>query len=1045
MLVAHLVFSVLLAFLGGLGATDAVEARVLQCPSIRSPENGRRVGTRTSVGFTVHFSCFSGYTLYGSPKRTCREDGTWNGTDTTCDDERSDCPVLPTPVNGRKSGNSYNRHDVIIFHCNPGYEMLGSRRRKCLRSGEWSGENTQCLGPDDFDSVPDVAANFGMRLDALAHASCSSQVDRNNRDQCRGSRARFLDTNNPNGLDLYFVFDASESVGDHQFNASVDFAKALIGKVGVSTLPGGTRVGAVAFASKTKVLFSTQEVLSVQDALGRLDNVDWSNLSKEINSGTNTREALKFLRENMIVASKQAFPERAAKQAVILITDGVHNMGGDPSAEAQKLRKDEDVEVFCIGVGKNIVKSQLQKIASDPPREHFFVLKDYLTLEWLISNMTSNSIDYSLCGVSGRTTPPVRGKIIGGVTARHGAWPWQAAIFVGDGGRSVRKSNFHCGGVLVAGEWVMSAAHCFPPDRNIEEFRIYLGMLARSDKDLGNEVQDFGIRELHVHPRYDHERLDYDYDFALIRLSRPVTFGPYVRTVCLPGDIKVDEFRREKSGYVTGWGVTSSKSWRPAKHLQQVKLPIRSDAECLREISTSKSEQALSYTDRMFCAGHRTRDSGEPRDACRRDSGGPFVVKHVKKEDRSQRWVLTGLVSWGVSPVCDGRGYGFYTNVTSLMEWARTILPAESISTTSAPVQVEPSTLPTVSTELTTASSASVESSTPKEDVARTTPPVTLQPAEEPRDRKKPSDVTDCGVVPTRLVRTRHSRIRHLHFPVGLVPVGGRDRPQSRIHGGTDSKKGAWPWQTALFLKTEQGNNKYFCGASLLKSGWVVTAAHCITGEVYRHGNVDTDIVVGLGLTERSLPGTSKTAHAQYVPVKKAYIHEDYDRYSDAFDYDIALLELRDAVVLGPWVRPVCLPANVRQGLRMSEVGTTGTVVGWGRLGDGDTPTAQILQQIALPVQSHGTCERAMEAAGRPTAHYTSRMFCAGDLAGGRDACPGDSGGPFMVSRGNDGRTRWYLAGVVSTGTDQGCGRPGQLGLYTMVAKYLDWIHSIIN
>ena len=93
------------------------------------------------------------------------------------------------------------------------------------------------IGPDDFDSVPDVAANFGMRLDALAHASCSSQVDRNNRDQCRGSRARFLDTNNPNGLDLYFVFDASESVGDHQFNASVDFAKALIGKVSFISIP----------------------------------------------------------------------------------------------------------------------------------------------------------------------------------------------------------------------------------------------------------------------------------------------------------------------------------------------------------------------------------------------------------------------------------------------------------------------------------------------------------------------------------------------------------------------------------------------------------------------------------------------------------------------------------------------------------------------------------------------------------------------------------------------------------------------------------------
>ncbi|XP_078603990.1 complement factor B-like [Branchiostoma floridae x Branchiostoma japonicum] len=1002
--------------------------RTIQCPRIRSPENGRRVDTRTSVGSTVHFSCFSGYTLYGSPKRTCREDGTWNGTDTTCDDERSDCPVLPTPVNGRKTGNRYNRYDVIIFHCNPGYEMLGSRRRKCLRSGEWSGEDTRCLGPDDFDSVPDVAANFGMRLDALAHASCSSQVDRNNRDQCRGSRARFLDTNNPNGLDLYFVFDASESVGDHQFNASVDFAKALIGKVGVSTLPGGTQVGAIAFASKTKVLFSTQEVLSVQDALDRLNNVNWSNLSEEINSGTNTREALKFLRENMIVASKQAFPERRAKQAVILITDGVHNMGGDPSVEAEKLREDEDVEVFCIGVGKNIVKSQLQKIASDPPKEHFFVLKDYMTLEWLISNMTSNSIDYSLCGVSGRTAP-VPHRMIGGAAARPGAWPWQAAIFDGDGSRSLRKvrnlhelphiaicgdkmslfqKTFHCGGVLVASEWVMSAAHCFPPDKNIKQFRIYLGMLTRSDKHLGNEVQDFGIRELQVHSSYDHERLDYDYDIALVRLSRPVTFGPYVRTVCLPGDIKVEEssWKNDNDGYVTGWGVTSSTSWRPAKVLQQVKLPIRSDAECLREIRSRKSEQALSYTDRMFCAGRRGHD------ACKGDSGGPFVVRHVKKENRSQRWVLTGVVSWGVSPVCDDRGYGFYINVTSLMAWARLFLQQSR-------------------KQLLQSRSSRQQLSTPPKDVT--------------------SDITNCGV-------ERKRRSFPTHEVVGGFPVdwdeedqGGEvseeEIPDVRFGIGDtavdseeeDSEGGAWPWQTALFVKTDQGTNEYLCGASLLDSKWVLTAAHCIM-RVYSHGNVDTDIVAGLGLTKMSLPGTSQPAHAQYVPVKKAYIHPNYN--SAVFDYDIALLELRDAAVFSSLVRPVHLPANVRQGLWMSQVGTTGTLLGWGRLGE-NSPTAQILHQVTIPIQSHDTCERAMANAGFAASDYTPRMFCAG--AGGRDACPGDSGGPFMVSRRNDGRNRWYLVGVVSAGTDKGCGRPGQLGLYTMVAKYLDWIHCVID
>ncbi|XP_019626103.1 PREDICTED: complement factor B-like isoform X2 [Branchiostoma belcheri] len=796
MLTTLLLLSVLVASYGGPGAGQAEQD--LQCPSLRSPENGRRVGTRTTVGSTVHFSCFSGYTLYGSPQRTCREDGTWNGTDTTCDDERSDCPVLPTPVNGRKTGNGYNRYDVITFHCNPGYEMLGSRKRKCLKSGEWSGENTRCLGRNDFDSVPDVAANFGMGLDALAHASCSSQVDTNNRDQCRGSRARFLNTNNPHGLDLYFVFDASGSVGYHHYNASVNFAKALIQKVGVSALPGGTRVGAIAFASQTKVLFRTQEALSVRDALGHLDNTKWSDLSEEINTGSNTRQGLTFLR-NMIIANKQASPERKAKQAVILITDGVHNMGGDPSVEAEKLREEEDVEMFCIGVGKDIVKSQLQNIASDPPREHFFVLKDYLTLEWLISNMTNNKIDYSLCGVSGRTTPPIQGKIIGGVTAQPGAWPWQAAIFVG---RSVRKSKFHCGGVLVDREWVMSAAHCFPPDRNITEFRIYLGLLARSEKDLGNEVQDFGLRELHVHPGYDHERLDFDYDIAMIRLSRHVTLGPYVRTACLPGDIKDEEFRRESAGYVTGWGVTSSMSWRHAKVLQQVRLrmPVRSDGECLREIrDNSKSGQALSYTDRMFCAGHRSRDRGGPRDACRGDSGGPFVVKHVKKEDRSERWVLAGLVSWGVSPVCDGRGYGFYTNVTSLMAWVRGVLPTES--TTAAPVSADSSTFPTVPT----ASYEPVKSSTPQKDVTTTTTTTTTTTA---TTNLRPTNPPNHSGAPGTGELTSRTAGSYRRGWAAVRVVCGSQRGLCRWEGGTDPAHASTAARTR---KKEPGRGKQLC------------------------------------------------------------------------------------------------------------------------------------------------------------------------------------------------------------------------------------------
>lgn len=68
--------------------------------------------------------------------------------------------------------------------------------------------------------------------------------------------------------------------------------------------------------------------------------------------------------------------------------------------------------------------------------------------------------------------------------------------------------------------------------------------------------------------------------------------------------------------------------------------------------------------------------------------------------------------------------------------------------------------------------------------------------------------------------------------------------------------------------------------------------------------------------------------------------------------------------------------------------------------------------------------------------------ICAGDVAGGRDACQGDSGGPlFCKSLSNE--MEWYLAGVVSHGN--GCARPGEYGVYTRVAIYLEWIDSSIK
>ncbi|HEY5195527.1 MAG TPA: serine protease [Solirubrobacteraceae bacterium] len=290
-----------------------------------------------------------------------------------------------------------------------------------------------------------------------------------------------------------------------------------------------------------------------------------------------------------------------------------------------------------------------------------------------------------------------------------------------------------------------------------------------------------------------------------------------------------------------------------------------------------------------------------------------------------------------------------------------------------------------------------------------------------------------------------------LASPIGVaqaLPAG----VSTRIVGGASVPSiAAFPFQAALFVQTPSlpfgpaAGTLAFCGGVVIDPTQILTAAHCVTNET-------TGQTVPAGEVT-ALTGTATLPLSVPAAPVAASIAVDPSYNPVTADYDAAVVTLSTPLYAGAppdngttVVAPIPLISTALADTYANPNVTPAepvTVTGWGETTPlavgGQDPNADLPQQLQA-VQTHlipdATCAddyAPLGPVGIPP--LTARMICAGEPAGGKDACSGDSGGPLVVDLNNPvtSPSDYVLAGLVDFGA--GCAQAGDPGVYVRVAN----------
>ena len=140
---------------------NKIDCQRTTCPPLTAPIGGHISTSDNTYNTTVYFWCAPGFSINGTDKAICQEDGLWNLPPPTC--EVSHCRPLSSPRHGFVSSQQEIAvNETVEFRCESEYTLIGDAVLKCQNDGRW---NTSAPVCKKMCIVPDIKnQSEGIRL-----------------------------------------------------------------------------------------------------------------------------------------------------------------------------------------------------------------------------------------------------------------------------------------------------------------------------------------------------------------------------------------------------------------------------------------------------------------------------------------------------------------------------------------------------------------------------------------------------------------------------------------------------------------------------------------------------------------------------------------------------------------------------------------------------------------------------------------------------------------------------------------------------------------